>query len=136
MDEADTPLFGFGHGLSYTQFRYSGLTVTPASIRPGAGADVAVTLTNTGAVAGAEIAQLYVRDVVASVTTPLLALKGFSRVALDPGESRTIHFTVGPDVLAVWNREMKRVVEPGEFKLMVGSSAADIRLTDSLLVKP
>ena len=136
VDEADTPLFGFGHGLSYTQFRYSGLTVTPASIRPGAGADVAVTLTNTGAVAGAEIAQLYIRDVVASVTTPLLALKGFSRVALDPGESRTIHFTVGPDALAVWNREMKRVVEPGEFKLMVGSSAADIRQTDSLLVKP
>jgi beta-glucosidase len=136
VDEADTPLFGFGHGLSYTQFRYSGLTVSPASIRPAASADVAVTLTNTGDVAGAEIAQLYVRDVVASVTTPLLALKGFSRVTLNPGESRTIHFTLGPDALAVWNREMKRVVEPGEFQLMVGSSAADIRLTDSLLVKP
>jgi beta-glucosidase len=136
VDEADTPLFCFGHGLSYTQFRYSGLTVSPASIRSGASADVAVTLTNTGAVAGAEIAQLYVRDVVASVTTPLLALKGFSRVTLNPGESRTVHFTLGPDALAVWNREMKRVVEPGEFKLMAGSSSTDIRLTDSLLVKP
>ena len=136
VDEADTPLFCFGHGLAYTQFRYSALTVSPASIRPGGNADVAVTIINTGSVAGAEIAQLYVRDVVASVTTPLLALKGFSRVTLNPGESRTVHFTLGPDALAVWNRDMKRVVEPGEFKLMAGSSSADIRLTDSLLVKP
>jgi beta-glucosidase len=136
VDEADTPLFCFGHGLTYAQFSYSALTVSPASIRPGGSADVAVTITNTGAVAGAEIAQLYVRDVVASVTTPLLALKGFSRVTLNPGESRTVHFTLGPDALAVWNRDIKRVVEPGEFKLMAGSSSADIRLTDSLLVKP
>jgi beta-glucosidase len=136
VDEQDTPLFPFGHGLSYTQFSYSQLTVSPASIRPGASADVAVTITNTGTVAGAEVAQLYVRDLVGSVTTPLLALKGFNRIALAPGEVRTIHFSIGPDALALWNREMKRVVEPGEFKLMVGSSSTDIRLTDSLFVKP
>ena len=136
VDEQDTPLFVFGHGLSYTQFSYSGLTVSPKSIRPGASADVAVTITNTGALAGAEVAQLYVRDLVGSVTTPLLALKGFSRVNLGPGEARTIHFSIGPDALALWNREMKRVVEPGEFKLMIGSSSTDIRLTDSLFVKP
>ncbi len=136
VDEQDTPLFPFGHGLSYTQFSYSRLTVSPASIRPGASADVSVTITNTGTVAGAEVAQLYVRDVTGSVTTPLLALKAFDRVELKPGEARTIHFSIGPDALSLWNREMKRVVEPGEFKLMAGSSSTDIRLTDSLFVKP
>jgi Fibronectin type III-like domain len=73
---------------------------------------------------------------VGSVITPLLALKGFGRVTLDPGEACVIHFSIGPDALALWNRETKRVVEPGEFKLMIGSSPADIRLTNSLFVKP
>jgi beta-glucosidase len=136
VDEKDSPLFAFGHGLSYTQFSYSDLKISPATMRPGATADVRVTITNTGSVAGAEIAQLYVRDLVSSVTTPLLALKGFGRVTLKPGESRTIHFPLGTDALSLWNREMKRVVEPGEFRIMVGSSSTDIRLTDSLLVKP
>jgi beta-glucosidase len=136
VDEQDTPLFPFGHGLSYTQFTYSNLSITPATIKTDQKADVSVTITNSGTTAAAEVAQLYIREMVASVTTPLLALKGFSRVMLDPGESRIIHFSVGPDALALWNREMKRVVEPGEFKLMVGSSSTDIRLTDSLFVKP
>ena len=136
VDEKDTPLFPFGHGLSYTNFQYSGLKITPTAIRPGGAADVQVTITNAGSAAGAEIAQLYVTDLVSSVTTPGIALKGFSRVMLEPGESRTVHFRLGPDELALWNREMKRVVEPGEFKIMAGSSSADIRLTDSLLVKP
>ncbi|HWB94306.1 MAG TPA: glycoside hydrolase family 3 N-terminal domain-containing protein [Puia sp.] len=136
VDEKNTPLFVFGHGLSYTTFKYSGLRVSPAVIRPNGVADVQVTITNTGSVSGAEIAQLYVRDLVSSVTTPGIALKGFSRVMLNPGESKTVHFSVGPDALSLWNRQMKRVVEPGEFKIMVGSSSADIRLTDSLTVKP
>ena len=82
------------------------------------------------------MAQLYVRDRVSSVTTPQLALKGFSRVMLNPGESRTVHFRLGPDQLALWDRDMKKVVEPGEFNIMVGSSSADIRLNDSLQVSP
>ncbi len=136
VDEKDTPLFPFGHGLSYTHFGYSGLKVTPATITAGASADVQVTVSNTGQVAGAEVAQLYVRELVSSVTMPGLALKGFGRVALDPGESRILHFRLGPDQLALWNREMKRVVEPGEFHIMVGSSSTDLRLTDSLRVTP
>lgn len=136
VDEKNTPLFPFGHGLSYTSFRYSGLAVSPAVIAPNGMADVQVTVTNTGSVAGAEVAQLYIRDLVSSVTTPELALKGFARVMLRPGESKTVHFQLGPDALSLWNREMKRVVEPGEFKIMIGSSSADIRLTDSLTVKP
>lgn len=136
VDEKDTPLFPFGHGLSYTTFQYSHLKVIPAAIRPNGTADVQVTISNTGSVAGAEIAQLYVTDLVSSVTTPGIALKGFSRVLLAPGESRVVHFRLGYDELALWNRDMKWVVEPGEFKVMAGASSADIRLTDSLMVKP
>lgn len=136
VDEKDTPLFPFGLGLSYTTFQYSGLKVTPATIRRDGTADVKVTITNTGTVAGAEIAQLYVTDLVSSVTTPGIALKGFARVMLAPGESRVVHYRLGPGELALWNRKMKKVVEPGEFKIMAGASSADIRLTDSLLVKP
>jgi len=134
VDEAATPLFPFGHGLSYTRFEYSGLQVSPSRIPVNGEATVGVTIKNSGDVAGAEIVQLYLRDVVSSVTTPQLALKGFARVDLLPGESRTVHFKIGPEHLSLWNRQMKRVVEPGEFKIMVGSSSADIRLTDSLLV--
>jgi beta-glucosidase len=135
VDEASTPLYAFGHGLSYTSFDYSGLKAVPSTIQPGQTADVQVTVTNTGSVEGAEVAQLYLRDVVSSVTTPALSLKGFGRVVLRPGESRVVHFMVGPDLLALWNRQMQRVVEPGEFKLMVGGSSADIRLTGSLWVR-
>jgi len=136
VDEKDTPLFPFGLGLSYTTFQYSGLKVTPATIRRDGTADVQVTITNTGTVAGAEIAQLYVTDLVSSVTTPGIALKGFARVMLAPGESRVVHYRLGPGELSLWNRKMKKVVEPGEFKIMASASSADIRLTDSLLVKP
>ncbi|WP_431217619.1 fibronectin type III-like domain-contianing protein [Puia sp. P3] len=120
MDEKSTPLFAFGHGLSYTRFEYSGLKVSPSAIGVGDTAVVEVTVTNKGAVAGVEVAQLYVRDVVSSVTTPEIGLKGFGRVELRPGESKVVRFVVGPSQLALWNREMKRVVEPGEFKIMVG----------------
>jgi len=135
VDEASTPLYPFGHGLSYTRFDYSDLKIVPATIGIGQMAEVQVTVTNSGSVEGTEVAQLYLRDVVSSVTTPGLSLKGFGRVELRPGESRVVHFTLGPDQLALWNREMQHVVEPGEFKVMVGSSSADIRLTDSLWVR-
>ena len=135
VDEKSTPLYAFGHGLSYTKFDYSGLKVSPAAIGVGDTAVVEVTVTNKGSVAGVEVAQLYVRDVVSSVTTPEIALKGFDRVSLEPGESKVVRFVLGPAQLALWNREMKRVVEPGEFKVMVGGASDDIRLTDSLWVR-
>src|SRR5882724_884589 len=126
VDEQSTPLFAFGHGLSYTKFDYSDLHVSPSTIRVNGKAEISVSVKNSGSVEGTEIVQLYLRDEVSSVTTPGLALKGFGRVSLKPGESQTLRFIVGAEHLALWNREMKHVVEPGSFKIMVGSSSANI----------
>jgi len=134
VDEQNTPLFAFGHGLSYTTFDYSDLHLAPANIPVNGMAEVSVKVKNSGKVAGTEIVQLYIRDEIASVTTPILALKGFRRISLKPGESGIVKFKIGPEHLSLWNREMKRVVEPGMFKIMVGSASDDIRLTDSLKV--
>ncbi len=134
VDEADTPLFPFGLGLSYTTFKYTNLQISPSTIPVTGTARITVKITNTGEVEGTEVAQLYVRDEISSVTTSIIALKGFSRITLKPGETGEVIFEVGPEQLSLWNREMKRVVEPGEFKIMVGSSSADIRLQRSLMV--
>ncbi|MCA1618098.1 MAG: glycoside hydrolase family 3 C-terminal domain-containing protein [Acidobacteria bacterium] len=117
------PLFAFGHGLSYTTFEYSNLTVSPARITPGGRARVSVTVKNTGRRAGDEVVQLYVRDLVSSVTRPVRELKDFRRVSLAPGESRAVTFEVTPDKLAFFNLNMERVVEPGWFDIMVGTSS-------------
>jgi len=134
VDEANTPLFPFGQGLSYTSFEYSGLKISPTKIPVDGIADISAVIKNTGVTAGDEVVQLYIRDVLGSVTTPVMALKGFGRITLKPGESGVVHFKIGPEQLALWNREMKHVVEPGEFKIMIGSSSEDIRLKNSLWV--
>jgi beta-glucosidase len=117
------PLFPFGHGLSYTTFEYSNLKVSPAQIGPGGRAQVSVTVTNTGRRAGEEVVELYVRDEVSSVTRPVKELKDFRRVALASGASATVSFTITPDKLAFYNLNMERVVEPGAFDIMVGTSS-------------
>jgi beta-glucosidase len=117
------PLFPFGYGLSYTTFEYSNLKVSPAQVGPGGRAQVTVTVTNTGRRAGEEVVQLYIRDLVSSVTRPVKELKDFRRVALAPGESKTVAFTITPDKLAFYNLNMERVVEPGWFDVMVGGSS-------------
>ena len=117
------PLFPFGFGLSYTTFEYSNLKVSPAQIGPGGRAQVTVTVTNTGRRAGEEVVQLYVRDVVSSVTRPVKELKDFARVSLAPGESKTVSFTITPDKLAFYDLNMERMVEPGAFDIMVGTSS-------------
>ncbi|HEV7893274.1 MAG TPA: glycoside hydrolase family 3 N-terminal domain-containing protein [Pyrinomonadaceae bacterium] len=118
------PLFPFGFGLSYTTFEYSNLKVSPAQIGPGGRAQVTVTVTNTGRRAGEEVVQLYIRDVVSSVTRPVKELKDFARVSLAPGESKTVTFTLTPDKLAFYDLNMERTVEPGTFDIMVGTSSA------------
>lgn len=120
------PSFVFGHGLSYTRFAYSNLRV-PEKAAMGSDVEVSVDVTNTGARAGVEVAQLYVRDLIASVKRPLKQLKGFERVSLKPGETKTVRFTLTPSHLQFWNASMsERIVEPGEFLVMVGGSSQTV----------
>jgi beta-glucosidase len=135
VDQDTTPLFPFGHGLSYTSFAYTDLNISTAHIPVNGVVNISVTIKNTGKVEGTEVAQLYIRDVISSVTTPVKSLKGFGRIKLKPGESGKVQFKLSTDELKLWNRQMKQVVEPGEFKVMVGSSSEDIRQKGSFWVK-
>ena len=123
LDLTREPLFPFGHGLSYTTFKLDNLKVAPEKIGPAGEALVTVDVTNTGGRAGDEVVQLYVRDRVASVTRPVKELRGFERVTLAPGERKTVTFKVGPAALRFTSEHMERVVEPGLFDLMVGTSS-------------
>ena len=114
------PLFEFGFGLSYTRFEYSDLMVTSPAIGPAGQVTVSVRLKNVGDRAGDEVVQLYIRDMVSSVVTPLKQLNGFQRVTLQPGASRTVEFTLGPKHLSLLDRHLQRVVEPGTFEVTVG----------------
>ncbi|MDP9076828.1 MAG: glycoside hydrolase family 3 C-terminal domain-containing protein [Bacteroidota bacterium] len=135
VDQDTSALFPFGHGLSYTTFQYSGLNISPASIPVNGSVNVSVSIKNTGKVEGSEVVQLYLRDVISSVTTPVKSLKGFKRISLKPGESGVVNFKLDNKELMLWNRQMKQVVEPGEFKIMIGSSSEDIRVRGSFYVK-
>ncbi len=124
-DSPTTPLFPFGHGLSYTSFAYDELTVQGTTTREPI--KVSVVVRNTGERAGDEVVQLYVQDQVASVARPDRMLVGFARVSLDPGRARTVTFTIDPSRLAFYDPQMRFVVEPGTFSFCVGASSADIR---------
>ncbi|WP_299716137.1 beta-glucosidase BglX [uncultured Tenacibaculum sp.] len=119
QDESNAPLYPFGHGLSYTTFNYSNLKVSAASNE----VKVSVTVTNTGKVVGKEVVQLYIRDIIASVTRPVKELKGFELISLKPSESKEITFTLTEKELGFFNNQGKYIVEPGEFKVFVGGSS-------------
>jgi beta-glucosidase len=119
------PLYHFGYGLSYTTFSYSNLTLSSSEMKTDGNTNVTVTVTNTGKIKGDEIVQLYIRDVVSSVTRPVKELKDFKRISLEPGESKKVTFTIDPSKLAFWDINMNYVVEPGDFKIMVGRSSDD-----------
>jgi beta-glucosidase len=121
------PLFPFGYGLSYTTFEYSDLKISRNQIGATEQTDVSVTVKNSGKRAGDEIVQLYIRDVVSSVTRPVMELKDFRRISLAPGETKTVSFTVTPDKLSFFDLEMKRRVEPGWFDIMVGPSSVKVQ---------
>ena len=128
LDAGYTPLWPFGHGLSYTEVSYSNLRTSRESVPPGVSLTVEVEVANVGDREGDEVVQLYVRDPVASVTRPVRELKGFRRVRLAPGESRTVSFELHPDDLAFHGRDMRPRTEPGRFHVWVGgSSAAQLR---------
>lgn len=124
-------LYPFGHGLSYTTFGYGDLSVAP----DGEGWLVRCRVTNTGSRAGDEVPQLYVRDLVSSVTTYDSVLRGFERIHLEPGESRAVEFRLRPDDLELLDKKMEWVLEPGDFEIMVGSSSEDIRLKTTMKVE-
>lgn len=121
------PLFAFGHGLSYTTFRYANLRLAQDKIRPSGQTTVQVDLTNTGKVKGDEVVQMYIRDRVSSVTRPVKELKGFRRVTLEPGQTATVEMAIIPAALSFLDENMNRVVEPGQFDIMVGSSSVDLK---------
>ena len=134
LDLPGDPLFPFGHGLSYAEFRYEGLAVEPATVPPGGTARVACTVTNAGPRAGTEVVQLYARDLLASVARPVLELEGFRKISLGPGASARVEFEVGPEELAMLDAGLRRVVEPGDFEILIGRSSRDIRLKGILTV--
>lgn len=121
-------LYYFGHGLSYTTFAYSILKIDPLRQDPRGNINVSLEVKNTGTREGDEVVQLYTRDLVSSVTTYEKNLRGFERVHLQPGETKTVRFVLRSDDLALWDRDMHFVVEPGKFKVMIGSGSEDIRL--------
>jgi len=129
-DCESTPLYPFGHGLSYTQFEYADLKINSGTTRDGV--EVSFSVRNAGDRDGVEVAQLYMRDMVASTVRPMKQLIGFARVPLEAGESKTVTLSVHPSRLALYDRQMRFVTEPGSFKLMVGASSEDIRLRETI----
>jgi beta-glucosidase len=132
--DSKEPLFPFGFGLSYTTFEIGAPKLSAMQIPRNGAVTVTVDVRNTGRVAGDEVVQLYLRDVVSSVTRPRKELKGFRRVTLAPGAATTVSFTLDPEAFALWDKDMKRVVEPGEFQIMAGPNSVDLKST-TLVVK-
>lgn len=135
VDLTGQPLFPFGFGLSYTSFEYSNLQIEPGEIGTSGTATLKCVVTNTGPRPGDEVVQLYVRDVLATVARPVTELKGFQRVHLEPKASRVVTFQLGPEHLRMLDSELKWVVEPGSFRVMIGSSSKDIRLRGELVAR-
>ena len=128
VDMAPTPLYPFGHGLSYTTFQYSDLRITPGQIGPDETVRIHVMVTNTGTRAGADVVQLYLNDPISTVSTSVKELRGFKKVWLKPGQSTDVKFELGFKHFSLINRHLKRVVEPGQFKVLVGQSSDEIAL--------
>ena len=127
LDVSNDPLYPFGYGLSYTSFSYSDITLSSISLRPGQKINASVTVTNTGTRAGKETVQLYIRDMVGSITRPVKELKGFRKIELKPGESKTVSFTISVEDLKFYNSDLKYVAEPGDFKVFIGANSRDAK---------
>lgn len=129
------PLFPFGYGLSYTSFEYSNISFSKNNINPDDTVKVTCDIKNIGTIDGEEVVQLYIRDELSSVSRPIKELKGFTRMALKAGETKSVTFELGPDELSMLDKDLKRLVEAGDFRIMIGASSKDIKLRKILTVK-
>ncbi|MEO6491157.1 MAG: beta-glucosidase BglX [Ferruginibacter sp.] len=127
LDVSNDPLYPFGFGLSYTNFIYSDIKVSSPSINRSQSLTATVTVTNSGSVAGKEVVQLYIRDMVGSITRPVKELKGFQKIELKPGESKMVSFTITANDLKFYNTDLKYVAEPGDFKIFIGGNSRDVK---------
>ena len=128
LDAPNTPLFPFGYGLSYTSFSYSDISISKTNPKGNEKITASVTVTNSGKFAGEEVVQLYIRDVVGTVTRPLKELKGFQKISLKAGESKTVSFSISPENLKFYNNNLKYDWEPGEFHIMIGGNSDDVKM--------
>ncbi|CAD0003911.1 glycoside hydrolase family 3 N-terminal domain-containing protein [Flavobacterium chungangense] len=135
VSESENPLYTFGYGLSYTKFEYSNLKISADEIKPNGEVKVSVDVKNTGNFDGDEVVQLYVNDVYSSVTTPEKTLRGFKRLNIKKGDTTTVEFILTPDELGLYNREMKFVVEPGDFEVMVGGNSTNLLRLNFKVIK-
>ena len=135
LDVSNDPLYPFGFGLSYTQFTYSPVKLSKNTMRPTESIVASVTVTNSGNREGKEVVQLYIRDLVGSSTRPVKELKGFQKISLKPGESRTISFPIRINDLKFFNNDLKWVAEPGAFKVFIGTNSRDVQEADFSLLK-
>ncbi|HRF20345.1 MAG TPA: glycoside hydrolase family 3 C-terminal domain-containing protein, partial [Chitinophagaceae bacterium] len=127
LDVSNDPVYPFGYGLSYTQFNYGELQLSKTNLKGNETLKASVTITNTGQFAGKEVVQLYIRDVVGSVTRPVKELRGFQKIELQPGESRLVTFAITPEDLKFYNYDLKYDWEPGEFQIMIGTNSKDVK---------
>lgn len=127
LDVSNDPVYPFGYGLSYTQFNYGELQLSKTNLKGNETLMASVTITNTGQFAGKEVVQLYIRDVVGTVTRPVKELKGFQKIELKPGESKVVTFTITPEHLKFYNYDLKYDWEPGEFQIMIGTNSKDVK---------
>ncbi|GAA4747327.1 beta-glucosidase BglX [Flavisolibacter ginsenosidimutans] len=135
LDVANTPLYAFGYGLSYTSFSYSPVQLSKNTMRASEKITATVTVTNSGNYDGEEVVQLYIRDMVGSVTRPVKELKGFQKIRLRKGESRQVSFTIDDEMLKFWNSDLKHVSEPGAFKVFIGGSSDNVQEANFTLMK-
>jgi beta-glucosidase len=135
LDVSNEPLYPFGYGLSYSNFTYSDITLDKTGFKPGEKMTASVVVTNNGARDGQEVVQMYIRDVVGSVTRPVKELKGFEKILIKAGESKKISFPISENDLKFYNYDLKFVAEPGDFKIFIGGNSRDVKEANFKLIK-
>ena len=131
----DGPLYPFGYGLSYTDFEYSDIKVSNSEMKVDGEITVSATITNKGNIKAKEAVQFYIKDVIGQVTRPNKELKGFEKIELNPGESKTVTFTITPKMLEFTGIKMEKIIEPGDYKVMIGTSSNEYLETSFKLIK-